>query len=100
MLTVSIMFEFIACQELEIIACGVQIMTEENKRRRMIEFDETSKASQDSRDSELMRDRLICDSKENGKAETHTGCWSWILLSLDLSHPMRSIASLFWGRRP
>ncbi|CAG7861166.1 unnamed protein product [Brassica rapa] len=87
-------------KELEIIACGVQIMTEENKRRRMIEFDETSKASQDSRDSELMRDRLICDSKENGKAETHTGCWSWILLSLDLSHPMRSIASLFWGRRP
>ena len=79
----EIMFEFITCQELEIIACGVQIMTEESKRRRMIEFDEASKASQDSRDSEL-RDRLICDSKENGKAETHTGCWSWILLSLDL----------------
>lgn len=95
----EIMFEFITCQELEIIACGVQIMTEESKRRRMIEFDEASKASQDSRDSEL-RDRLICDSKENGKAETPTGCWSWILLSLDLSHPMRSIASLFWGRRP
>nr|VDC59554.1 unnamed protein product [Brassica rapa] len=86
-------------KELEIIACGVQIMTEESKRRR-IEFDEASKASQDSRDSELRRDRLFCDSKENGKAETHTGCWSWILLSLDLSHPMRSIASLFWGRRP
>lgn len=79
----EIMFEFITCQELEIIACGVQIMTEESKRRRMIEFDEASKASQDSRDSEL-RDRLICDSKENGKAETPTGCWSWILLSLDL----------------
>ncbi|KAJ4877267.1 LRR-like disease resistance protein [Raphanus sativus] len=49
------MFEFITCQELDIIACGVQIMTEESERRRMIEFDEASKASQDS------RKRLICD---------------------------------------
>ncbi|KAL0693916.1 hypothetical protein Bca4012_061096 [Brassica carinata] len=59
----EITFEFITCQGLEIIECGVQIMTEESKRSRRIEFDEASKACQDSQDGELM-DRLICYPKE------------------------------------
>lgn len=41
----EIIFEFIASQKLDIIECGVQIMTEESERRRMIEFDEASKDS-------------------------------------------------------
>lgn len=44
----EIVFEFIACQKLDIIECGVQIVTEESERRRRIEFDEASKDSQRS----------------------------------------------------
>lgn len=60
----EIMFEFITCQDLDIIECGVQIMTEESERRRRIEFDDASKASQDSE----LTDRLICYPKQKNNS--------------------------------
>ncbi|CAA7053839.1 unnamed protein product [Microthlaspi erraticum] len=82
----EITFEFISCQEIDIIECGVQISTEESESRRRIEFDEPSE--EDSQDSELT-DGLICDSKEDNDIETSRlrDCWSWLLLCL------------VWGRR-
>ncbi|CAH8380648.1 unnamed protein product [Eruca vesicaria subsp. sativa] len=45
----EIMFEFISTyHELDIVECGVQVLTEETERRRRLEFDQANKPSHDS----------------------------------------------------
>ncbi|KAG2302886.1 hypothetical protein Bca4012_061216 [Brassica carinata] len=90
----EIMFEFIStCHELDIVECGVHVITVESEIRRRKEFDQANKASQANTE--------IYETKEdnNVKAENRTDCWSWLLLCFDLSNFVRNTASLFWGRR-
>ncbi|KAF3567324.1 hypothetical protein DY000_02012324 [Brassica cretica] len=98
----EIMFEFISTYpELDIVECGVHVLTEESEIRRRKEFDQANKASQVSSLNTEITDGLIRNSKEdnNGEAENRTDCWNCLFLCFGLSDFVRSTASLFWGRR-